>query len=206
MVPVSRRRFLAGCGSTLAVVLAGCSSTDEPSDDDTPRFPEPDDILTDVETFTTRVDAELSRDESVVEFDSGEEDGEEQSGRFVGDTETAAAMQLSPAPDDADAALSFVRGTDFDDASIMHEEFTVSGCHEHALQYVELEPDNLSLRFCQVFRDPSVDCSLEESHQQVTLVRVPKQDDEQPRTYGAGHSSNCRLPDDHPAAAGGEDA
>jgi len=206
MVPETRRRFLGCCAGTLAAAVAGCSGADDGSTSDEPSVPDEEDVLTDLETFTTRVDAGIPGGESLLRVETGDGSSQRPNGRFITDAEAAEALQFRQPPPDVDAVRTFLRETAYDSESITYHEFDVGGCREYALQYVELRTDYVSTQFCRVLRDPSVACSVDEEHRQVTFVRVPAVYDQRPSSYGHGQATSCTLPPDHPAGAGGEDA
>jgi hypothetical protein len=208
MVPGSRRRFLTLCASSVAAAVAGCSFDDGSTASERPEgpsFPDPENVIVDPPMYTTRVEATLDRDGSLLSYGS---DGSDRRRRlpYVMSDADAEAVRFRRKPADHEELRDFLRETDYDSKSVLTEDLEVSACYRYALQYVELEPDgDVSLRFCRVFRDPSVARAVDERHRQLVLVRVPITGENPPSGYGRGMGHSCRLPPGHPAAHGGDD-
>jgi len=204
MVP-DRRRFLSICAGAFAVSTAGCLGDDSTSDD-SPTGPDPEDVIAELSTYTTRLEVDLERHESAFEFDEDALDDEgPRSPRlpYVITDEQAEALVVEPEPDDIEELRSFLHETDFDEETVIVEERSVDGCHEAIVTHVRhRNGSGFSTQFCTTPRDPSVECSVEETHRQLTLVRVPESYDQVPSGSGRGSSSGCGLPSYHPDREG----
>lgn len=207
MVP-HRRRFLSLCAGVFTVSTAGCLGDDSLSADDSPSRPDPDEAIDSagLTTYTTRLEAELDRQRSVFEFE--EIDGQGPRGPrlpYVISGEQADALLIDPEPPDVDDVRAFLEETDYDEATVLVHQARVDACHERVVTHVRRRGGGgFSTQFCTTTRDPSVECSTDETHHQITLVRVPESSDQTPSGSGRGNSSSCRLPPDHPEFEGGD--
>ncbi|MEF8780464.1 MAG: hypothetical protein V5A46_07280 [Haloferacaceae archaeon] len=209
MVPHTRRSLLRRAGCLLAVPLAGCADSSSSSRSEPPSLDD-DDVITDVAVLTRRIEeVESPPKEPIVHYpeeddDSPEYDGSSDAPRpqlpYVIADEHVDELEFRRELPGEEGAKQFLRETDYDESTVFLVEHDVSACHRFALQYVEIRSSNrLAPQFCRVMRDPSVECSVEERHREVTFVRVPMAYDSPPPGSGLGHSSSCDLPPDHPA-------
>lgn len=207
MPAYSRRRFLHSAAGATAILAAGCTGDSGPRPDDAPetdpRWDE-EDYITTFEISEHRLEREIARQERVLEYKESDEDSPPGGPRwpYVIDEDDVDQLSFRIEPNEVGEAWEFLRQTDYDESSVFIAERRVRGCQRLELMYVERRGgtgDRLAGQFCSVLRDPSVECSEEEMHTQLTLVRVPVVYDDPPSGWGGGGSSSCRLPPDHPA-------
>ncbi|AUX09897.1 hypothetical protein AArcSl_2273 [Halalkaliarchaeum desulfuricum] len=208
MVPSTRslqRRDVLRCtAGLLAIPLAGCLGDSESSDSASEIGPDPENVITDVTVLSQRLEVDIERSEQIVTYDETHEDADRRSLRlpYVIDEEHVPLLEFDRELPDHQRVDQFLRETDYDDATVLIEESSISGCHRHRLQYVHRRPsgDRLAPQFCSVMRDPSVDCSTDVNHYQITFIRAPVAYESPPSGSGRGWSSRCDLPPDHPAS------
>lgn len=226
MVPGTRRRFLRRATSLAAVPLAGCVGESTTSSRSEPPSLDEEDVITDASVLTRRIpDVELDPQERIIDYREGEDDSSDGDGSSDDDESTSAPrprlpyvvadehvdmLAFRPELPDPEGVESFLRETDYDESTVLLVEREVSACHRWELQYVEIRSSNrLAPQFCSVVRDPSVECSVDDTHLQVTVIRVPVAYTTPPPGSGLGHSSSCTLPPDHPVRetnrTGGDD-
>lgn len=203
MVPCSRRQLLHVGAATLALAT-GCVGSDEASsadDADPPAEDRLDDLelIDGVESRTLRFDA---TERPVVEADS---DGEHDPRLpYIVDRSELDALRLTAEPlgdgsADPDDPFAFLEDLDYDRSTGLVLQDRVEACYRYVVQYVEeRDPDGFRVQFCRTFRDPDVECSIDEQQVQVTLLDVPIAYDSSPRGFGSGRTRNCRLPPNHP--------
>lgn len=220
MVPDTRRSLLRRAACLAAVPLAGCADSTSSSRSEPPSLDE-EDVITDVAVLTRRLeDVEPDPQERVVDYrdeeddsyggEDGETGGPPPQWPYVVADEHVDRLEFRHELPDANGVESFLRDTDYDESTVFIAEHGVSACHRWELQYVEIRSSNrLAPQFCRVMRDPSVECSVDEKHLQVTFVRVPMAYETPPPGSGRSHGSSCSLPPDHPAReanrTGGDD-
>lgn len=204
MVPETRRQFLGGFASVLVASVAGCldgssdPSTDGSSTDgssDPPEF----EVVGGVTAYSTRVEVALEPSESLLSYEESEGAATDRSLPYVTSDADVEALVIDPEPPEVDEVRSFLRETEYDDATVMAIDLDVSACHRYTTMYVEPRSGGgFAPHFCHTLRDPELTCSIDETHRQLTLLRVPEPVEAVPSGHGQGRSSNCRLPPGHP--------
>lgn len=205
MVPQTRRRLLSGCAATLSITIAACvGEYADPTDGSSEPGPDEEDVIVDVTTYTTRLEAGPSPGDSLLSYEEPA-DEDHQIGRelpYVINDDDAEALIVDPEPPDVEALRTFLGSTDYDEATVLAFDFDVSACHEWRVMYVEHRSGSgFAPQFCSTTRDPQLECSTDETHRQLTLIRVAEAVDRVPHGHGRGRSSSCRLPSGHPARA-----
>ena len=188
-------------GVTGFAALAGCTQfTGEDADDsDDPedRFPDEEDIFTDVEVLTLRFD---TTDPVIMKTDSSHRIGR----RYLVDEADVDELEFVDEPLGGEDPYEFLRSIDYDEATALVLSDGVGACERQSLKYVRRRSGGgLRVRFCRTYRDPDVECSVGDQHTQVTLIEVPVSFDSQPSGFGRGGSSRCILPPGHPAGNAG---
>lgn len=195
-------------GAATIAAVAGCTALEDRSDDgpdhdpavDDDRFPDEEDIFTDLEVRTFR----YATTDSVIERD--EEHYSRRVGRqYVIDREDIEALSFVGEPIDGGDPIEFLERIDYDEATGIVLSRGVNACERQRLTYVERRSGGgFRVRFCRTYRDPDVACSTDDRHTQVTLIEVPESVDRRPSGFGRGGSSSCQLPPGHPANDGSE--
>ncbi|MDR5674192.1 Uncharacterized protein AArcCO_1608 [Halalkaliarchaeum sp. AArc-CO] len=199
-----RRDVLRWTAGLLAVPLAGCLDAPESSDSESDIGPDPENVITDVTVLSQRLEIDIDRGEQIVTYDESHDDAEGQSLRlpYVIDSTHVGLLEFSRELPDPGRVEEFLQKTEYDDASVLIEESSVSACRRNRLQYVHRRSSGsrLAPQFCSTMRDPAVDCSADENQYQITFIRVPVPFESPPSGSGRGWSSRCELPPDHPAS------
>jgi hypothetical protein len=194
MVPLTRRRALAGA-ATLLAGLAGCGGSEETAVDVNPRE-EPENVATDPERYALRNPTE---ERAVTVSDDGEElDGRKRDAArrgVVADADTAAVLSFADIKG-ANDARAFVSATDFSAATLYLDRMPVDECYRMELCYVTWTETEIQTRYGRQYRDWDVACDAEETDTAVYLIRIPAALD--PRSVsslgGGYHSGSCRRP------------
>lgn len=208
MVPSSRRQFLTLCTGGFTAAVAGCLGDDsesrpEPTPESEPDRPGPDpgDLVAGLETRHSRLELEMERHESVFEFaaiDVADPRGPRLP--YVISDEQANALGIDPEPPDVDDLRTFLDATDYDEETVLVHDRPTSACRKRAVLYVERRGGGgYSTQFCTTTREPSIECDVDETHHQITLIRLPEGVDRVPSGSGRGGRSRCMLPPGHPA-------
>lgn len=208
MVPRPRRAFLRRAGVLLTLPLAGCSGSDTASHSDPPTDLDESDVITETEILTQFVESDDEQPDAIVRYDEPESNGSETDDSastrprlpYVVESAHIDRLQFERELPDPAQVEQFLRETQYDESTVVITEDPVSACHRLKLQYVEIRgSDRLAPQYCEVFRDPSIECSVDDELIQITFIRVPVAYETPPQGSGRGRSSSCELPPDHPA-------
>ena len=207
MVPRTRRQFLALAGGTGAISVAGCNSGK--SADAVQRTEgQPSDgaaVVTDPPHHVSRIEQDLDNYKPVAEY-SGETDGRTRYPYVIREDDIE-ALTFDPRPPDYDEVKAFLAETDYHNESVFLANHEVDACHRVVLNYAQRRGRGAgagyAVHLCQVMREPAVDCSVDEMHHQLVLVRLPVAYDEPPSGSGGGWARSCSTPPGHPARNGG---
>lgn len=181
----SRRRLLSAVAVALAAV-AGCANRSGPSDAPRGLDGPPEGAVTDVEWVSVRHD-EPAPFVVLGSEPSGDEGG---SIHFLLDGADADALSFRGAPAGAGTAREFVRGTDFDAASVIVIEDPVPECFRHHVDYVVPRQGSFDAELCHVLRDADVPCDARDKDMVASFIRVPRAYGGRPDeiTYSSGSS------------------
>ena len=201
------RRAVLSAGALSVAGLAGCTQLSGSSDDSSrgddsrgaddaeapeDRFPDAEDLFTDLDVLTLRFDTT----EEVVERD----DDAGVRRPYLLDEEDVDALLFTEEPIGGEDPFEFLSDIDYDEATGLVLSNTVDGCRQQQLVYVKRRSSGgLRVQFCRTYRDPDVQCSVDDQHTQITLAEVPVTFDRRPSGFGGGRSSACTIHPDHPA-------
>lgn len=197
MVPAlpetSRRALLAGMGTGIATVLAGCSASE------THQSPPPDDgtLVTDHVTVTTR--SSDGRPPVVAprennNGDTGDADGspttsEPLSIHTIESESEAAEIEFAEDATNVTAVRQLLEETAYASESVLLYQTHIGECYRLKLNYVTRD-DDPDVQFCRVVRDAEVDCERSARDHVAAFVRLPFPGDE----YGGfsiGSGGSC---------------
>ena len=201
------RRAVLSAGALSVAGLAGCTQLSGSSDDsgrgddsrsaddaEAPedRFPDAEDLFTDLNVLTLRFDTT----DEVVERD----DDAGVRRPYLLDEEDVDALSFTEEPIGGEDPFEFLSDIDYDEATGLVLSNQVDGCEKSQLVYVKRRSGGgLRVQFCRTYRDPDIECSVDDQHTQITLAEVPVTFDRRPSGFGRGRSSQCTLPPGHPA-------
>lgn len=190
------RRAVLSLGAAGLAATAGCaqlSSDDDDADDSlTDRFPDEEDVFTDVDVLTLRFDTTGE----VIRWD----ESTRRRRQYLVEESDIEALSFTEEPLGGEDPHEFLEAIDYDEQTGLVLSDQVDACERQSLSYVQRRSGGgLRVRFCRTYRDPDIECSVGETHTQVTLAAVPVGFDSTPSGFGRGGSSRCRLPPGHPA-------
>ena len=194
MVPLTRRRALAGA-ATLLAGLAGCGGSESTTVDVNPRD-RPENVTTDPEFYSLRNPTE-ERAVTVAEDGGVDDDRKREAARrgIVADEEAAGLLSVADI-DGASEARAFVSSTDFSATTLYVDRVPVDECYRMEFCYVTWTETDINTRYGRMYRDWDVACDADETDTAVFFIRIPATlDPTAVSSLGGGyHSGGCQRP------------
>lgn len=175
----SRRGLLAGVGSGLAAVLAGCSGSDSrrsPPDSGT--------IITGHTAVMTRSPGErppiVAPRSSTETAESDDETASDPLSSHIVESESGSeALEFAADAANVAAVRRLVAETTYASESVLLYQTGIRECYGLRLNYVARDDDGSpNLQFCRVIRDAAVDCERDAREYVAAAVRLPFPADE----------------------------